>query len=154
MYRAVALALRRAGIAPRESSELRRLLESLALTVVDGRVLVNGEDVTDLLHTPELDQASSEAGTRPDVRARLVALQRQIAADAARLQTSPTTVRKYLDWYGEQPVTVVNKRGMKSMPAYEAEIRWQVLGEKFRILRQMELALPVSNQYAYEQRGW
>ena len=78
----------------------------------------------------------------------------QIAADAARLQTTPATICKYLDWYGEQPVTVVNKRGMKSMPAYEAEIRWQVLGEKFRILRQMELALPVSNQYAYEQRGW
>jgi hypothetical protein len=61
---------------------------------------------------------------------------------------------KFLDWYGEQPVTVVNKPGMKSMPAYEAEIRWQVLGEKFRILRQMELTLPVGNQYVYEQRGW
>jgi hypothetical protein len=43
---------------------------------------------------------------------------------------------------------------MKSMPAYEAEIRWQVLGEKFRILHQMELAFPASNQYAYELRGW
>lgn len=78
----------------------------------------------------------------------------QIAADAARLQTTPATVRMYLDWYGEEPVTVVSKRGMKSMPAYEAEIRWQVLCEKIRILYQMELTFPTSNQYVYELRGW
>jgi hypothetical protein len=28
-----------------------------------------------------------------------------------------------------------------------------MLGEKFRILCQMELALPVGNQYTYEQQG-
>ena len=70
MYRAVALGLTR-GIP----------LDRIAVDVVDPeRFLLNGEDVTDLLHTPELDQASSEAATRPEVRARLVALQRQIAA--------------------------------------------------------------------------
>ena len=70
MYRAVALGLAR-GIP----------LDRIAVDVVDPeRFLLNGEDVTDLLHTPELDQASSEAATRPEVRARLVALQRQIAA--------------------------------------------------------------------------
>ncbi len=72
MYRAVALGLLR-GL------PLDRILIDVA---EPERFLLNGEDVTDLLHTPELDQASSEAGTRPDVRARLVALQRQIAADA------------------------------------------------------------------------
>jgi hypothetical protein len=78
----------------------------------------------------------------------------QIAADAARLQVMPDTVRMYLDWYGEEPVTVVSKCGMKSMPAYEAEIRWQQLGEKVRIIQQLALPFPASNHYTYERRGW
>ncbi len=78
----------------------------------------------------------------------------QIAADAARLNVSTRTVRIYLDWYGEQQVTVISQCGMQSMPAYEAEIRWQQLGEKVRVLRQMGLTFPATNQYAYERRGW
>jgi len=71
MYRAVALGL------------LRGLpLDAVVIDVAEPeRFLLNGEDVTDLLHTPALDQASSEVGTRPEVRARLVALQRRIASD-------------------------------------------------------------------------
>lgn len=80
MYRAVALALRRAGIAPRESSELRRLLESLALTVVDGRVLLNGEDVTDLVRSEEIARATSDITTLAAVRDTVTPLQRRAAA--------------------------------------------------------------------------
>jgi hypothetical protein len=78
----------------------------------------------------------------------------QIAADALRLNVPARTVRMYLSWYGEQPVTVVSKCGMQSMPAFEAEIRWQQLGEKVRILRQLELSFPATHQYAYDGRGW
>ncbi len=70
MYRAVALGLSR-GI-PLEEIDI-----SMDRT---GRIFLNGEDVTSLLHTPEMDQASSRVATIPEVRARLVALQRQIAA--------------------------------------------------------------------------
>jgi cytidylate kinase len=71
MYRAVALGLDRG---------LR--LDDLDVTMnPDGRTLLNGEDVSDLLHTPALDQASSRVATQPEVRERLVALQRGIAAD-------------------------------------------------------------------------
>jgi|GEM_PF-5222575 len=77
-----------------------------------------------------------------------------ITGEAARLNVSPRTVRMYLDWYGDQLVTVSTKAGMNSMPAYEAEIRWQVLGEKVRRYQQLELAFPVPNHYAYERRGW
>jgi len=69
MYRAVALGLSR-GIP----------LEEIDIDVTDnGRVCLNGEDVTDSLHTPELDTASSQIATRPEVRRRMVALQQQIA---------------------------------------------------------------------------
>jgi cytidylate kinase len=69
MYRAVALGMAR-GFP----------LDAMIIDVTeDERLLLNGEDVTSLLHTPELDQRSSEVATRPDVRARLVALQQEMA---------------------------------------------------------------------------
>jgi cytidylate kinase len=71
MYRAVALGLSR-GLG----------IDDIDVTMEEtGRVLVNGSDVTDLLYTPTLDQAASRVAVRPEVRARLVALQRGIAAD-------------------------------------------------------------------------
>ncbi len=70
MYRAAALGLAR-GLS----------LDAMTIDVTEGeRLLLNGADVTDLLHTPELDQKSSEVATRGDVRAKLVALQRDMAA--------------------------------------------------------------------------
>lgn len=71
MYRAVALGLNR-GFP----------LTDIKITMSnDGRIVLNGEDVSDILHTPELDQASSRVATQPEVRDLLVRLQRQIAAD-------------------------------------------------------------------------
>lgn len=70
MYRAVALGLDR-GLN----------LDEINITMdKDGRFLLNGEDVTDLLHTPKLDQESSRVATKPKVREKLVAIQRKIAA--------------------------------------------------------------------------
>jgi len=69
MYRAAALGLLR-GLA----------LEDMRLDVTaDERQTLNGEDVTDRLRTPELDQMSSQVAVRADVRTKLVALQRAIA---------------------------------------------------------------------------
>ncbi len=70
MYRAVGLGLTR-GMP----------LDEIEITMDrNGRVFLNGEDVTDKLHTPEMDQASSRVATMPAVRKRLVALQQRIAA--------------------------------------------------------------------------
>jgi len=70
MYRAVALGLER-GLS----------LRNMKITMgKDGRILLNGEEVNDILHTPRLDQASSRVATRPEVRDLLVSLQREIAA--------------------------------------------------------------------------
>jgi CMP/dCMP kinase len=70
MYRAVALGLER-GLE----------LVDIRIDMTDeGRTLLNGEDVSELLHTPSLDQGSSRVATQPEVRERLVALQRDIAA--------------------------------------------------------------------------
>jgi cytidylate kinase len=69
MYRAVALGFER-GIR----------LPDMDISVTDEeRFLLNGEDVTEELHTSNLDQKSSEVAVLPDVRDRLVELQRRIA---------------------------------------------------------------------------
>ena len=69
MYRAVALGL---------GGGLK--LDELDITM-DGNIhfLLNGDDVTDLLHNPRLDQAASRVATQPEVRKKLVSLQQQIA---------------------------------------------------------------------------
>ena len=70
MYRAVALAFDR-GID----------LSDIEIEVTkDERFLLNGEDVTLQLHIPEMDQKSSQVATLPEVRDRLVEIQRAIAA--------------------------------------------------------------------------
>ena len=69
MYRAVALGLDR-GLS----------LDEVHVTMSDAsRILLNGEDVSDILHTPKLDQESSRVATRPEVRRLLVRLQQEIA---------------------------------------------------------------------------
>ena len=70
MYRAAALAKKR-GLAPdRARIEVRE----------GGRILLEGEDVTDLLGSPDLDELSSQVAVDSAVRRHLVALQRKIAA--------------------------------------------------------------------------
>jgi cytidylate kinase len=67
MYRAAALA------ALRGDSDVAGLD-----IVVGDRVLLNGEDVTEAIRTPEVSEAASELATRPEVRAALVAKQQEI----------------------------------------------------------------------------
>ncbi len=70
MYRAAALAKKR-GLPPdRARIEVRE----------GGRILLEGEDVTELLSSPDLDELSSQVAVDSSVRRHLVALQRGIAA--------------------------------------------------------------------------
>lgn len=74
MYRAVGLKLLREGGAASEAAE--------ALQVELGdRVLVDGQDVTDAIRTPEASEAASKVATNPKVRAALVKKQRALLAD-------------------------------------------------------------------------
>lgn len=80
-YRAVALAALRAGVAWTDDEGLERLLRTLKLEMPPtGKVLLDGEDVSGLIRTPEVSQGASIVAARPVVRRRLAELQRQIAA--------------------------------------------------------------------------
>jgi cytidylate kinase len=80
MYRAVALAALRAGLDLHDHAALARLVGTLTLDMPPGRVLLNGEDVTAAIRTPEVTAATSPVADSKPVRQHLVGLQRAIAA--------------------------------------------------------------------------
>lgn len=60
-----------------------------------------------------------------------------VAAESARLNVGPETIRLYREWYGDEPVTVTIKELVSQMQAYEAEIRWQILGDRIGFVDQV-----------------
>ena len=68
MYRAAALASLRG----------RDDVGALRIELGNGRVLLDGDDVTDLIRTPEVSAAASQLAGRPEVREALVAKQRDV----------------------------------------------------------------------------
>jgi cytidylate kinase len=80
MYRGVTLAVLRAGIDPGDQTALSRLLAELRLEMAPGRVLLNGEDVTNEIRSAKVTYASGRVADSPVVRRHLVDLQRAWAA--------------------------------------------------------------------------
>ncbi|MEK6372368.1 MAG: (d)CMP kinase [Acidobacteriota bacterium] len=81
MYRAVGLAATRAGIGTRDAEGLERLASNARIEFVPGdppRVLLDGEDVTDVIRTPEISMAASDVSAVPAVRRVLVRLQQKL----------------------------------------------------------------------------
>jgi CMP/dCMP kinase len=74
MYRAVGLLTLREGGAASEQAE------RLEIELGD-RVVVNGEDVTDELRTPDVSEAASRVATNDKVRAALVRKQRELLSE-------------------------------------------------------------------------
>lgn len=80
MYRAIALKLIRTGT---DYNDADALAAMLALTDVDldgSMVLLDGEDVSGLIRTPEVSAMASESSAVLAVREKLVALQKAMAA--------------------------------------------------------------------------
>jgi len=83
MFRAVALMASRQGLDPADESALERLCAGLDIDFdrTDGcccRVLVNGEDVSSAIRTPEITLLTSVVSTKKVVRDYLLQLQRRM----------------------------------------------------------------------------
>ena len=81
MYRALGLAALREEVDTHDDAALERLSEAARIDFVPGdraRVLLNGEDVTSLIRTPEVSMAASDVSTVPAVRRCLVRLQQEL----------------------------------------------------------------------------
>ncbi len=85
LYRTVGLFAKRAGIATGEASKVVRLLGeadiSLRYTDEGQRVILCGEDVSDLIRTPEMSMYASAVSAVPMVRSFLLEIQKKMAAD-------------------------------------------------------------------------
>lgn len=75
-YRTAGLAALRSGEALDDSAGVLAALDAVEIRIVDGIVSIDGVDVTEALRTDEVTKASSVVATHPDVRSRIVALQR------------------------------------------------------------------------------
>ena len=84
LYRTIGLAASRRGVEPVASPEVDALLDAIRveLTFNENReqvVLLNGEDVSSLIRTPEASMMASKISAIPSVRAYLLDLQRDMA---------------------------------------------------------------------------
>jgi cytidylate kinase len=78
MYRALALAALRAGIPLDDGEALGALARAREIEVDDGRALLDGEDVSAAIREPEISAAASRVSVHPQVRAAMVARQREL----------------------------------------------------------------------------
>jgi cytidylate kinase len=81
MYRAIGLAAIRNGVDVRDADALEQLANQAQIEFVPGdppRVLLNGEDVTGSIRTPEISMAASHVSAIPAVRRVLVRLQQAL----------------------------------------------------------------------------
>jgi CMP/dCMP kinase len=83
MYRSVALAALRGGTDLDDPETMGELARSIEIGVANGRVELNGADVTDAIRSAEVTAAASRAAVHPDVRGAMVERQRALI-DAGR----------------------------------------------------------------------
>jgi len=80
MYRAVAWKVGRKALAIDDEDKVVAVAEASVFELDASRTIIDGEDVTSLIRTPEIDVASATVARMPRVRRALVARQRDYAA--------------------------------------------------------------------------
>lgn len=85
MYRAVALWAVRLGVGLSDMHRLEQLAKAvqIALEPGDGKVILNGEDVTEAIRDSQISEAASLVSAVPAVRRALLDLQREMAEKAS-----------------------------------------------------------------------
>lgn len=84
LYRTIGLAAMRAGVEPQPSAEVDSLLSRITVSLEFNEqgeqvVLLDGEDVSSLIRTPEASMMASKISAVPSVRVYLLDLQRDMA---------------------------------------------------------------------------
>jgi cytidylate kinase len=85
MYRSIALYFIRKNIAFDNPENIIPLLDDISLSIVykegEQRVILNGEDVSDYIRTPEVSMGASAVSAIPEVRSFLLETQRALARE-------------------------------------------------------------------------
>jgi cytidylate kinase len=78
IYRAVTLFLLQRGVSPSDVPKIEECLKDLDLEVKDQQIYVNGENVTEAIRSPQVDEMVSLYSALPVIRSSLLALQREL----------------------------------------------------------------------------
>jgi cytidylate kinase len=82
-YRAAALKVLQSGVPPDDEQRVAKLIAQTDIRIttddLQSRVLVDGQDVTEKIRTPEVTLAAAQVSRLPEVRAKLIAVQRGFA---------------------------------------------------------------------------
>jgi CMP/dCMP kinase len=106
LYRALAWAVKAAGVRPEDGPDLRAVLDRTTVALSGERVLVDGRDVTGEIRTPEISELTSQLTKLRPVRDKMTPLQRALAAgggvvlegrDTGSVVWPEAEVRFYLD---------------------------------------------------------
>lgn len=83
MYRAVAWKAAHDGLALDDDGAVSEVATRAVLEQADGRITIDGHDVTGVIRTPEIDRAAASVARLPHVREVLVGRQRALGAAGA-----------------------------------------------------------------------
>lgn len=122
MYRAFALRVKDARLAPKAGPRLHALLDHTTVEFKGKRVLLNGKDVSGAIRTSEVGQLTSRLTTLPMVRDKVTPIQRRLAVaggvvlegrDTGSVVCPDAEVKFYLD----ASETVRARRRMRELEA-------------------------------------
>ena len=78
MYRALAYRISESGMEPKEGPELKKLLEETSIDFSDGKIFLDGLDVSDRIRTQEISKLASDISAFGSVREKLASEQREL----------------------------------------------------------------------------
>lgn len=123
MYRAIGYKILQKGIGIEDRDALKQLLAQTEIDFTGGDIILDGEIVNDKIRTPEISKMASDASALPEVREKLVALQKKmgqeksVVMDGRDIGTNVLTDAEY-------------KFFMTASTAERAQRRWLELKEK------------------------
>lgn len=79
MYRAIGWLFLKNGVDTEQDDSVDKILSETTMDFEDNHVILNGQDISGEIRTPEISRAASICSKIPAVRSKLVALQRAIA---------------------------------------------------------------------------
>ncbi len=83
MYRAIGVTALEKGVDPKDAEKIATILDDIDMKIIskdDGQhILINGNDITGKIRTPDASMAASCVAVIPEVRLKLVDIQRDIA---------------------------------------------------------------------------
>lgn len=79
MYRAIGYKIKREALDMEDETALKAMLSKTRVDIQKGRVILDGEDISHLIRTPEISRMASACSALAAVRQKLVELQRSMA---------------------------------------------------------------------------